>query len=146
MFYSFRQNNSGGSFRIDPDAGISVNVIIEADSATEANERANEIGIYFQGVYWEQDCECCGDRWDPVDSYDASSVPSIYGRPIKDEGASISTRWAGDSPEGFIHYADGSQEAIWARKDIPGTGWKRQEIEVTSWPLVEAQVIEAIAA
>lgn len=50
MFYEFRQNNSGGVFEIDESRGISLHVIVEADTAEEANERAQRIGLYFNGV------------------------------------------------------------------------------------------------
>lgn len=62
-WYLYHQNNSGGSHEYDADRGISVNVYIEADSADEANERASEIGLYFDGVESGWDCSCCGDRW-----------------------------------------------------------------------------------
>lgn len=58
MFYTFYQNNSGGYFE-----GPTM-VIIEAHSADEANEIAEErAGIYFDGVALGRDCWCCGDRW-----------------------------------------------------------------------------------
>jgi len=56
MFYVYRQNNSGGSFR--PPA---VDVIVEAPSAAEADTIAEGVGIYFDGA---GDCPCCGNRWD----------------------------------------------------------------------------------
>lgn len=62
-FYRFRQNNSGGVFDIDDQRGIGPIVFIEADNALEADDRAENKGIYFDGVENEQDCECCGDRW-----------------------------------------------------------------------------------
>ena len=62
-FYQFRQNNSGGSFHHDAAAGIGYNVIIEANSETEAICKAEDIGLYFDGVDSGDDCECCGDRW-----------------------------------------------------------------------------------
>ena len=66
MFYRFTQNNSGGFF-VGPQA-----LIIEASSTEEAEARAIEAGVYFDGVAAERDCECCGDRWfrDP-DAFDS---------------------------------------------------------------------------
>lgn len=70
-WYEFRQNNSGGSFQIDDD--VTIYVLIQAASAKEANIKAEEIGIYFDGCYNGHDCNCCGDRWyeasDPMDSF-----------------------------------------------------------------------------
>jgi hypothetical protein len=71
MFYKYNQNNSGGHFIINDE--VTKHVIIEADSAEEANQRAEKIGIYFNGVSCGQDCDCCGDRW--------SSAWSIDGKP-----------------------------------------------------------------
>ena len=61
MFYEFYQNNSYGYY-LDP-AEI---VIVEAESAEEANSIALENGIYFCGVRAGKDCSCCGDRWSQV--------------------------------------------------------------------------------
>lgn len=73
-FYPFRQNNTFG--RWDGP----VNVIVEANSAAEANDRAVEVaGVYFDGCRDGRDCGGCGDRWHPVDESDATAVPSIYG-------------------------------------------------------------------
>jgi len=66
-WYHFRQNNSGGGWDIDENVGQ--DVFIEAHDADEANARADEIGIYFDGVDSGQDCECCGDRWYPVSAW-----------------------------------------------------------------------------
>lgn len=103
MFFTFGQNNSGGGFHIDTDAGISVHVIVEADSAEEANGRAEAIGLYFDGA---GDCSCCGNRWSSAWSEDGDEVPSIYGTPIQDYH--FKWRWAsGDIPEAFVHFTDG---------------------------------------
>ena len=61
MFYTFSQNNSGGSF--DIDHMLAHFVIIEADTAEEANTIAESVGIYFNGCDEGMDCDCCGDRW-----------------------------------------------------------------------------------
>jgi hypothetical protein len=102
MFFTFSQNNSGGGFDFDETAGISEYVIVEAATAEEANERAESIGLYFDG---EGDCECCGDRWYGASDYSASDVPSIHDEPV--ESATVSFKWMGDDPEAFVHYSDG---------------------------------------
>ena len=63
MFFEFDQNNSGGTFLIDDNIGIGPRVWIEAESAEHADEKAAEIGIYFNGGDDGRDCPCCGDRW-----------------------------------------------------------------------------------
>ena len=77
-FFHFSQNNSGGSFVIDET--LAHHVIIEAVSAKDANARAMEIGIYFNGCDSGMDCECCGDRWHEQWSDDSGDdTPMIYG-------------------------------------------------------------------
>lgn len=100
-FYEYRQNNSGGGFDYDEADGISVHVIVEADSAEAANARAKEIGLYFDG---EGDCPCCGDRW--YEAWNGDDVPSIYGTPLEKHEFHYG-RWMTDGYEVFTHYADG---------------------------------------
>lgn len=106
MFYTFVQNNSGGWFHRDSPRGISRYVIVEANTPREANERAVKIGLYFDGVYDEIDCECCGDRWLMVDHYDAKDVPSIYNDPI---GETVKDDWTNGA---YIHYLDGTVKHV----------------------------------
>lgn len=63
-YFLFSQNNSGGKFVVDDDAGLGPEVWIQARNINEATSRAREIGIYFNGVDKGRDCRCCGDRWD----------------------------------------------------------------------------------
>lgn len=66
--YQFKQNNSGGHFIINDE--VCPNVYITAKNSKEANEKAESIGIYFDGVIEGVDCPCCGDRWHRVDEDD----------------------------------------------------------------------------
>lgn len=78
-FYTYSQNNSGGSFIINEERGITEYVIVEAHSHDDANGRAESIGLYFDGY---GDCECCGNRWSEQYSYDSGTeIPEIYGKP-----------------------------------------------------------------
>lgn len=68
-FFLYHQNNSGGYF--DQNENVDVNVIIEAKSEYESDRIAEDIGIYFNGVMDDIDCDCCGDRWhDSPDYFD----------------------------------------------------------------------------
>lgn len=96
--YHFRQNNSGGSF--DCDLILCQSVIIEAESAEEANAKAIQLGIYFDGVDEGGDCECCGDRWYRANDDDV----------ITDPNAVRSIAWT--SPVARVFYADGRVEEI----------------------------------
>jgi hypothetical protein len=58
-FYQYQQNNSGGSFI----RKFGHSVYVEAASAAYADNRAEAVGIYFDGCSDGRDCPCCGDRW-----------------------------------------------------------------------------------
>jgi hypothetical protein len=82
-----------------------VYVIVEADSAEEADERAERIGLYFDG---DGDCSCCGDRWTSAWGDDGTEGPTIYGEPIGDFDFD-GYRWMkAGAPEAFVHFADGT--------------------------------------
>lgn len=85
-YYTFSQNNSGGSFVQNDD--LDGYVIIEARNSAEANQKAKDIGIYFDGSETGDDCSCCGDRWYRADESDAVDYPSVYGEDV--------TEWGGD--------------------------------------------------
>ncbi len=76
-FYYFRQNNFRGIFEIDDAAGIGPSVWVEAQNYRQANSRALSLGIYFDGVKSECDCECCGERWYPACKSDAEEAVRI---------------------------------------------------------------------
>lgn len=123
MFFTYNQNNSGGSFTYDKVWGISEYVIIEADSADEANDIAEGIGLYFDGCADGMDCECCGDRWYRAwDDEDGEDEPSVYGKPIGETVDTFNLRFSGLSESKkrkirrsddyifpvVVHYKDGS--------------------------------------
>ena len=94
-WYEFLQNNSGGSFENDPKAGIGFTVWVEARNPDEASARAQDIGLYFDGVSDGVDCGCCGDRWS--EPWVGEEAPTCFGidwprpgekprpvRPVKD--------------------------------------------------------------
>ena len=56
-WYSFRQNNSGGSFFIDEM--VDIYVVVEETTMKKAIKRARSITKNHRAY-----CECCGDRWD----------------------------------------------------------------------------------
>ena len=101
-YYHFSQNNSGGCLDHKPDKGIVHHVIIEAMNADHANQRAEEIGLYFDGCDSGTDCECCGDRWRRTDEYDANDTPMVYGEPAE----SYVDKWFTDKgePSVAIHH------------------------------------------
>lgn len=106
-FFTFDQNNSGGKFDVYLEEGISETVIIEAADYTQANDRAEEIGLYFDGCENGFDCECCGDRWSRAwgddEGYD---IPTLYGEDVYE----AKSGWYRDVV--FIHYLDGKIEKV----------------------------------
>lgn len=74
-FYTYSQNNSGGTF-----CNPAKYVIVEAPSAHVANAIAEDNGLYFNGCQTGQDCPCCGDRWYKAWEDDATDEPEIYGK------------------------------------------------------------------
>jgi len=110
-FYTFNQNNSGGSFDFDKNSGITHYVIIEAASKDDAIAKAERIGLYWDGCETGQDCDCCGDRWSTYcDEYDS---PAIYGVPVEDAILEKdSLLWMKPNPEACIHYADGTKKWV----------------------------------
>ena len=102
-FFHYRQNNSGGFF--DCDDNVNKHVIIEATDAAHADNRAQEIGIYFDGVDRNIDCECCGDRWHEA-YYDGDPTPQAYGETIEFSQLQLSCN---DKQNLVIHCADGSR-------------------------------------
>lgn len=105
-FFTFDQNNSGGKFDYDLEAGISSTVIIEAANANQANDRAEEIGLYFDGCENDIDCECCGDRWSKAWEDGGNDKPSLYGEDVFE----AKSGWYRDVV--FIHYLDGKIEKV----------------------------------
>lgn len=101
-FYHFSQNNSGGSFRVCEEDGIGTDVIIEAFGSDHANQRALEIGLYFDGVHEGRDCDCCGDRWYQVGEGDAEEYPHVYGNPLE----ACNQNWYRQIV--YVHYLDGT--------------------------------------
>ncbi|MNK14413.1 hypothetical protein D3C87_325360 [compost metagenome] len=102
MFYTYRQNNSGGNFVVDDS--VTYNVIIESNNAAQANTLAQSVGLYFGGGW---DCPCCGDRWSSAWDDEGDAEPMVYGTPVKE----YKEFWArGIDPQIYVYYLDGRKE------------------------------------
>ena len=64
-WYLFDQNNSGGRFVVNDK--VCHRLFIEAESAEDAIDKAEDLGCYWDGVEYGLDCPCCGDRWSRCD-------------------------------------------------------------------------------
>lgn len=70
---------------MDVDTNVDQNVLIQANSAGEADSIAEDVGLYFNGVEKGSDCECCGDRWIRAWNDSGDDVPSDYGTPLTED-------------------------------------------------------------
>lgn len=105
-FYTFRQNNSGGTFAHKPRDGIGMALFIEAVDKAHAISRAERIGLYFDGVACGMDCGCCGDRWSAPWDDEGTDTPKQYDdswRPVED-GETPTLDWGLPS---YIHFIGG---------------------------------------
>ena len=114
-FHTFTQNNSGGSFVYDEKRGLTHHVIVEGKDYNDIMNRAESIGIYFDGCDSGQDCECCGDRWYAVYRDDGDDEPKVYGDVITKSYDGM--KWMKDY-EGFVHYDDGRVTGFWNQGDV----------------------------
>lgn len=116
MWYTYNQNNSGGRFDYDEMNGISHYVIVEADSPSDADRRAENIGIYFDDDY-SIDCSCCGTRWGQAWD-DGDEVPSIYSESVVDylnnlpQKSWLTHKWI-KGYEIFVHRKNGDFIGLW---------------------------------
>ena len=106
-FFTFDQNNSGGSF--DQNDNVDIYVIIEAKNAKEANLLADDVGIYFDGCETGQDCSHCGDRWYPASDSSGDSEPMIYGKPAKEYEVNMRIR---ENMNCIVYYLNGDKKSI----------------------------------
>lgn len=115
MFFTYNQNNSGGSF----DGAHYI--IIEADSAQSANKFAeNYTPIYFNGCDSGRDCSCCGDRWYAAWRDDeGTKKPEIYGHDVslaltdKDKLVETEAAFLAEGYRDFdIYFKDGTRKQV----------------------------------
>ena len=110
MFFTYDQNNSSGVFK-EP----AMYVIVEADSAVEANHVAEAVDVYFDGCEKGIDCGCCGDRWHEEWSDNAGTgIPSIYDQPVSEYQNKFRQDWADKDgiPLVMVFYANGTVETF----------------------------------
>lgn len=126
-WYEFRQNNSGGSFQMDND--LTVHVLIQAASTGEANTKAQDIGIYFDGCSKGYDCDCCGDRWyeadDALDSFTTFNWRDNFSPAkhtnVRDFAQAMADGSMWDKPglpSVILYYADGTVERFYQHTEV----------------------------
>ena len=103
-FFMWNQNNSGGNFVVNDN--LTWRVVIEADTYEQAELKALELGVYYDGVDEGLDCSCCGDRW-----YQGQCV-DIKSQTITEYLQEYADEYGWESPSVIIHYADGTKGTI----------------------------------
>lgn len=105
-FYTYNQNNSGGSF-----TGPAHYVIIEAPSPAMADVMAQSEGLYFDG---EGDCSCCGTRWSAQNEFwrgdEGTEKPEVWGDIDLQKAADDDYDWADIKLNILVVYVDGRRE------------------------------------
>lgn len=105
MFYAYPQTNSAGRFIQTAD--LAAFVIIEAISCEDADERAESLGIYFDGVVNGKDCRCCGDRWTRTTR--GTDEPRVWGN-TPDQTIRQCREMGVENAHYVVHYRDGRKQ------------------------------------
>lgn len=113
MWFDFTQNNSGGSFHTDDK--VCHRLFIEAYNYNKAEQFAQELGVYFDGVDEGIDCGCCGDRWSrghevifPLDYGDRTIFNSI-----EEWAQFLADKYGWTTPDARIFYKGGQMIEIY---------------------------------
>jgi hypothetical protein len=108
LWFTFGQNNSGGSFVVDDNVCevVCIQAVCAADAVAKAETFCDN----------SDSCECCGDRWSfYVEDSDGCAVPSVWGEPIETTAPTRFRRKA------KLHYIDGMIETVEFGKARPLT-------------------------
>lgn len=98
-FLTYRQNNSGGYYKIDNN--VKHYVIIEGYNLGQIDAFANKILENYRSH-----CSCCGERWSSYfDETNLTDDPMIYGESVYD----YKSFW---TEQAIIYYLDGTKEIV----------------------------------
>jgi hypothetical protein len=111
MYYSFRQNNSGGRFQ-----GPANTVWVEADSAEEANNIFTTLDNCYFDPDFQFDCGCCRARWYEADEQAAKSHYDM----LREIDRDINSEWKSMSdligrnkiPQHMVRHKNGTVQFI----------------------------------
>ena len=107
-WFLFQQNNSGGYF--DVDNKVCHRVFIQATNASEAEDIAEGLGIYFNGVDNGNDCGCCGDRWSSADIVElpVKYFGAIELTTVEEYAQYLADTYGSTTPDGRLFYKNGN--------------------------------------
>lgn len=114
-WYAWNQNNSGGEFHVNDN--VAHRLFIEAYSEEEADRKAQDLGVYYNGVDDGFDCDCCGDRWYSPEKLE---FPINWGGPvfnnIHEYAGYMADNYGWTEPDGYLYYYDGMKAAVHSDK------------------------------
>lgn len=119
-WYRWDQNNTGGHF--DVDGNLCHRLFIEADTYEEAEQKALDLGVYYNGCEDDLDCPCCGDRWYSGDEVKLQKngtykyTPDMVFACIEDYVQYLADEYGWTDPDARMFYADGDVQEITGRK------------------------------
>lgn len=102
-FYTYLQEKTNGYFITNEQKGIGKVVIIEETSAERANNKAEQINLYFNGVELGIDSPYYGDRWYRCNEWNGEKEPMVNGLCVNDYRDTFKY-------DGYIHYINGTIE------------------------------------
>lgn len=115
-WFNFSQNNSYGGFDIDEH--VAHEMFIQASNFEEANDLAESIGCYFNGVDDGIDCSCRGNRWHALLS-DCDAINLPYGVTIERYAQSVVTDSIFLNQKAYIYYYGERKPKVIYGKDGP---------------------------
>lgn len=117
-WFKYDQNNSGGKFIVNKN--VCHRVFIEAENSQLADNIAERLGIYFDGVDSGIDCECCGDRWYGSDEINLPHRwdDGISFNNIEQYAQYLSDHYGSTSPDSMIYYLDGTKKEIFKKESL----------------------------
>ncbi len=110
-WFEWTQNNSGGGFDVDKE--VCHRLFIQAESYEEAEEKALDMGVYYDGCHEGYDCPCCGDRWYEGDEVNPpDELRDRCGNMVKINGVEGYAQYLADQygwtePDARLFYSDG---------------------------------------
>lgn len=109
-WFKFDQNNSGGSF--DFDDKLTHRLFIEADTEEEAEAKAFEMGVYYNGCENGLDCPCCGDRWYGCEELKAKDFEYSGTKTVEEYAEHLAKNYSWLKPDVRLFYKNGQVKEI----------------------------------
>lgn len=123
-WFLFDQNNSGGGF--DVGEKLCHRLFIQAETYEQAEEKALDLGVYFNGCDDDRDCPCCGDRWYrgdelkfPMEWKHYSGNDFVF-KNVQRYAQFLADNYGWTKPDGRLFYADGTVKEVFIQSKREG--------------------------